>query len=396
VKKLTIAAATLTALLSACGGGGGDSNSNSNTPSITAVKFVGASLADSGTFGYKFTVQSPGSPPPVYSERVVAAYGLTSFCPAYTFVTTNSSYSGNLGCGNYAVAGASVNNYDTAYGTVLETVPTSVIKQLVDVGTAGFGAKDLLVVGEASSNDAAALASAYIAQTFYASSLTTSPTNDFLLLVSTLVTPQDLATYANDSTMLGTLYMQALADKLVAAVKTNALDKGATRVAILNTLDVTMTPKFQAALGSIANSTSTTVASNVQVMVIAWIQAYNARLAADIAPYATNVAVVDFYTDFNSELNSPGQYGLTNITSSVCDEIVTGGNGPGVTSLSVPATVAQCTAAAAWSFIPATGTDGTKDWWQSFLFADNFHPTPYGHKLLSDIVTNRLKAVGWL
>ena len=41
-------------MLAACGGGGSDT-----TPAarVTSVKVMGDSLADSGTFGYKFTVQ---------------------------------------------------------------------------------------------------------------------------------------------------------------------------------------------------------------------------------------------------------------------------------------------------------------------------------------------------
>ena len=47
-------AAAAAALLSACGGGGSD---DADTK-ITTVKVMGDSLADSGTFGYKFTVQA--------------------------------------------------------------------------------------------------------------------------------------------------------------------------------------------------------------------------------------------------------------------------------------------------------------------------------------------------
>lgn len=388
VKKILIAAASAAVLLSACGGGGG--GSDSNTPTVSAVKVVGASLADSGTFGYKFTVQSTeGRSYLVYSEQVAARYGLPPLCAAYGFQTANLSFVPVSGCGNYAVAGASVNNYDLAYEAVLETIPTSVIKQLVDLGNAGFADNDLLIVGEASANDAASLTSAYVTQKFHAS-------NDFSLLLATLLSPSQLATYANDPTMLGTLYMQALADKLVAAVKANALDKGAKRIAVLNTLDVTMTPKFQAMLGSIADSNSNQVAADLQVMVNVWIQAYNARLAADVAPYASNVAVVDFYTNFNGQISNPSLYGLTNITATVCDEIVTAGNAPGVTSLSVPATVAACTDANASSMSPPYGSNGKSNWWTNYLFADYFHPTPYGHGLLADIVTTRLRAAGWM
>jgi len=41
-------------LIAACGGGGSD---GSTRVQITSVKVMGDSLADSGTFGFKFTVQ---------------------------------------------------------------------------------------------------------------------------------------------------------------------------------------------------------------------------------------------------------------------------------------------------------------------------------------------------
>ena len=50
--RLNLAAVATALLLAACGGG---------DPAITSVKVMGDSLADSGTFGYKFTVQ--GSAP---------------------------------------------------------------------------------------------------------------------------------------------------------------------------------------------------------------------------------------------------------------------------------------------------------------------------------------------
>ena len=52
-------------LLAACGGGGSDT---APAARVTAVKVAGDSLADSGTFGYKFTVQ--GSAPQVTPVRV--------------------------------------------------------------------------------------------------------------------------------------------------------------------------------------------------------------------------------------------------------------------------------------------------------------------------------------
>jgi phospholipase/lecithinase/hemolysin len=151
-----------------------------------------------------------------------------------------------------------------------------------------------------------------------------------------------------------------------------------------------MTPKFQAMLTSIAQATNDSVAMSVQAMVNGWIQAYNARLASDIAAYSSKIVIVDFYTNFTAEFTAPAQHGLTNTMATVCDEIVTGGAAPGTTSLDTPAVVGACTDAA------ASAMGSPANWWMSFLFADNFHPTPYGHQLLGQIVTNRLTEVGWL
>jgi len=54
---------------------------------------------------------------------------------------------------------------------------------------------------------------------------------------------------------------------------------------------------------------------------------------------------------------------------------------------------AACTDAYASSM---TSHAGGADWWKTYLFADNFHPTPYGHQLLAQLVAKRLTEAGWL
>lgn len=388
------AAVSAAALLTACGGGG---NSGETKATITSVKVVGASLADSGTFGYKFTVQSSsGSPYRVYSERVAATYGVTSLCAAYTANLAGR----NAGCTNFAVAGASV-NYVPSGSTSVDAVPLSLVKQLVDAGNAGFGADDLLIVGEGSANDAAALATAYL--TSLQLGQTGLSTGAYRTLLASLITdPTTLA--ALSDTQAGGLYMQLLADKLVAAVKTNALDKGASRVVILNTLDVTRTPKFNATMATLRNSLGSTTANSIQLLLQTWIGAYNTRLTADVASYGSKVAVVDFYTNFNAEMADPAQYGLTNVTSTVCDQVyATTSSTPytpsvataGSTALSTAAVVGACRDGTASAITPTENATGTT-WWQTYLYADNFHPTPYGHQLLAQLVAKRLTEAGWL
>ena len=389
MKKFLMAAVASAALLTACGGGG---NNGETKASITSVKVVGASLADSGTFGYKFTVQSTsGTAYKVYPERIAATYGLSALCSAYTSPDGGSTWVTHSSCTNYAVAGARVNY--TSGATSVDTVPVSAIKQLTDIGNAGFSSGDLLIVGEASANDMAALLTA--AQT---------STSAFTTMLSSLLSTSVIAANASSPATLGVLYMQALADKLTTAIKTNALDKGATRVAVLNTLDVTQTPRFQAVLAGL----STSAAADLRALVTAWTQAYNSRLASNLAAYSGKVAVVDFYTNFNAEMNDPAQYGLTNVSATVCDQVYSQANSvtpsvatAGSTSLStvvsgVPVVAAACSDSAASAITPTAGATGASTWWQTYLYADNFHPTPYGHQLLAQLVAKRLTEAGWL
>ena len=387
--KNYILAAIAAAVLAACGGGGNDGE---NKSSATSVKVVGASLADSGAFGgAKFTVQPgvAGTSYQVYTQRIAATYGVP-LCNTYT-TANGMTATVNAGCTNYAVAGAKVHvNNGTA---AVDTVPVSGIRQLVDAGNAGYAAGDLLIVGELSANDTATLVEAFL------TAAAGSPAS-FQALLASLLTPAQLAS-TTDSTVLGAIYMQDVADKLTNAVKANAIDKGAKRIAILNTLDVSRTPKLQGALAQIAAGPGgATQAAQVQALVRGWIKTYNDKLEANVAELnkagTSSVIVVDFFTNFNNEMNDPPQYGLSNVTATVCDQIVTKGQAPAVTALSTPSTMAACTDVNASAITPTVAADGTSSWWTKYLFADNFHPTPYGHQLLAQMVAKRLTEAGWL
>jgi phospholipase/lecithinase/hemolysin len=52
-----------------------------------------------------------------------------------------------------------------------------------------------------------------------------------------------------------------------------------------------------------------------------------------------------------------------------------------------------CTSTALDAAPPAGATAG---WWQNWAFADGFHPTPYGHRLLAASVSRALARAGWL
>ena len=370
-----LAAAALA--LSACGGGGSDT-----TPAaaITSVKVMGDSLADSGTFGLKFTVQ--GDAPtgvgstPIWPERIASEYGV-SLCPKYQF--TGTSFNAAAGCTNYAVAGGRINNFTAP------TSPVSITKQMADAGAAGFGTGDLVLI-DGGGNDAADLVGAYL-------SASKDGGATYKALLTTLLPPSMVdAAFDGGATgmaQVGGAYMVALADKFSAVITADVLGKGAQRVAILNVPGIDKTPRLQQLLGGIAASTGPEASAQVQGLVKAWVEAFNDKLSANFVEN-DKVVVVDFYTSLNDQVANPAQFALTNAKSTACP--ITGVGEDGLPTYTFP----TCTAAALSAMTPPAGATGGADWWKTYAFSDSFHPTPYGHQLLSQLVARSIAQAGWL
>jgi len=379
-RALAFAASVVTAaVLVACGGGGDPAGPK---VSIDRAIIAGDSLADSGTFGAKFTVQKAADPAtgyPVYSQIVAQNYGLASPCNFFASSTGGASFTTNPSCTNFAVGGGRVVNLAAQGGA---TAPFDLGFQLataLQVNGSAWQAKDLIVV-DAGGNDAADLVKAYLGlatgaaglqayQAFLAQQL------DPATIAATLVQP-------NGPALAAGLYMQQLANTYWTKVKTNTLDKGAQHVAILNIVDITRTPQFQAALAQVAaanggGATGAAAAAALQSAIQGWIQAANKQLIADVNGDA-RVAVVPFYEDFTDELNNPAQYGLTNVTTPTCSDAT------------FPA---GCVDALLDANPPAGASAG---WWTTYAFANSFHPTPYGHHLLAASVSRALARARWL
>jgi len=100
--------------------------------------------------------------------------------------------------------------------------------------------------------------------------------------------------------------------------------------------------------------------------------------------------VVDFYTSLDDEVAHPAQYGLTNATTPACP--ITGTDSSGLPTY----TFSTCTNTALSALTPPTGATGGVNWWKTYAFSDNFHPTPYGYQLLAQLVSKSLVFAGWL
>ena len=359
--------------LAACGGGGG--NSGSTKLEFDSVTTMGASLTDTGVYGYKVTVQpAEGEKILTWNERVAGAYD-QQLCRVYGFDgSTFTNNAASNGCSNYAIAGSVIQNYQPASNTVDENSPVSIIKQLNDAGARSYDDGDLVMVGgDSGANDVAAM----LQYCLLAAQGNTTYQQYFAGRVLSLV-PAQLAgpvLQQGDLPTAGGMYMTALASKLATAIKANLLDKGATHVVVMNTLDVTKTPKFQRVLATLPAESAAQVSAVAQ----AWVGAFNNELLNQFED-EPRVTMVDFYRHFNEEVNDPPQYALSNVTDPVCDLI--------------GKDIAQCTSTELSANPPAGVSD--PNWWKSYVFANDFHPTPYGHQLLAEMVTDALAKAGWL
>jgi phospholipase/lecithinase/hemolysin len=367
-------AALAAVVLAACGGGG----AGDQTPKvqISAVKVMGDSLADSGTFGFKFTVQNAADPAkgfPIWAERVAQTYGVQTLCPFFR-ASSSTTFLAPVGtCNNFAVGGGRINSLASTGGPAS---PFSIPYQMTVATAAGnFGPTDLLLI-DGGGNDAADLIGAYLAAASDGGA-------SYAAILTSLLPPATVQTtlaQPNGAVTAGGLYMAALADKFKADIATLVLAKGAQRVALLNMPSVTNTPRFKTVLQAIEASAGATAAAQAKAVFDGWTKAFNDKLAANFSG-EVRVAVVDFFAGFNDQVANPAQYGLTNVATPACPAVGIGSDGLPVYSFPT------CTSASLDASLPA---------WKTYAFSDSFHPTPLGHQLLAQLVSVELARKGWL
>ncbi|MCM0608953.1 MAG: phospholipase [Ideonella sp. WA131b] len=383
--RTTLTGLALAALLVACGGNDGNSADTTPAVRVAALKVMGDSLADVGTFGLRFTVQ--GSESLTFPERIGVLYGLGRGCNFFAFTGTTFVPNTAAGCSNYAIGGGVING--TGSG-LTPSDPRIISVQLAAATAAGnFGANDLLLV-DGGGNDAATLVGAYL-------SAATDGGAAYTALLGTLLTPAQVAAAVSGGAAglaaAGGQYMQALADRFADQLRDGALNKGARRMALLNMPGITNTPRFQAVLDGIAaasggGNAGAAARAQSEALFKGWVEAFNARLAARFAGN-TSVVIIDFYTAFNEQIAMPAQYGLSNVRATACP--VTGVGTDGLPTYNF----ATCTDTAL-SAAPPAGATGGANWWRSYAFSDGFHPTPYGHQLLAQAISLELARAGWL
>lgn len=367
-------AATVGAALLVIACGGGDSS-----PRVTFNSMVsfGDSLSDVGTYqvgtvaalgGGLYTVNGiPGAigaeptPSKNWTELVAAQIGQTTPCPAQTGLDGDPAQGfqvavvNHSGCLNYAQGGARVTNpvgpgnkllggSNAILGQLTVPIVTQISNHLGSVG-GSFSGTELVTVA-AGAND---------------------------LFINLGGIPQAVADLVAGGMDVDTATTTASTDavkamglagaELAGYVTTRIIGAGAKYIVVVNLPDVSKTP--------FANSQSAATQGLINTMVTT----FNNQLQSGLA--GTGVRVVDAYSDVRSQVATPDQFGLTNVTTPACD-----------LTTPVPNALGSALVCNTSNVIPGNTS--------RYLFADSVHPTPYGYKLFADLVSKELAVAGWL
>ena len=388
----TFAVAACVFFLSACGGGSSGTHSP-DTPTATAkpvVKVFGDSLMDSGTFGFKVTIQNSDKSLPfeIFPENIASSIGASTPCPYFNFAVTR--YLNNPVCGNFAVSGGRINTRGDTKAIFDSSNPLSILNQLL-IGSNFLAPTDIVII-DGGANDIADLAGAYLGAT------TPDGLAAFTNKLSTVLPATTVAALVTNAPTNATLsvaasaYAQGLAQAMAQSINDKVVARGVRKVVVVNAVDITTTPLFGGIMAALGATPGSTQRAAVQTSVQTWTNLFNAALARGLP--SSSVLVVDLNSQFTQFLARPTQYGLTNTTTPACPKVEGGLDNAGLASLSQIPTVLACNTSNMSSHIPVG--ESSPNWWKTYAFSDDFHPTPALHGLMATYILQQLVRVGWI
>jgi len=383
MKKFHVLTTALAAAAFLAGCGGNEAGDQSPRVAFTQMVNFGDSLSDVGSYdvgvvklqgGGHFSINGTGATGLLYinwTEFLAGTLQLTQPCAAETGLTPVQGVvpiigdetptfhdTGATPCLSYAQGGSRV-TLQPGPGNAALFNPSD------PVGTSGnaLGALTIPV------HDQIQNYLAHVSPTFSPTALVTvlAGANDMFIQVATF---QAEVAAGEDPTTAGgaaVLAMTTAADELAADVNTMILANGATHVVVVNIPDASLTP----------SAVSSGAAG--QALVKQLVQTFNAELAAKLTA-GPSLLLVDAFSASEDQATNMAQYGLTNVTTPVC----TSSSSLLCTKNTLIAAVAPAASAA-----PATLAN-------TYEYADSVHPTPYGYRLLSELVGEQMAIKGWL
>ena len=331
-------------ILAACGG-------NSDVPAkpkFSALVSFGDSLSDVGTYnvgpialagGGQFTINAASSvkatTPTNWTEFVSLSLNLGMPCAAETggFGVTPSTHPG---CNGYAQGGARVTD-PVGIGN-----PSSLVKPGLALTVPVFTQiQNYLTAhgGSFSGNEVVTVMAG---------------ANDVFTLAG-------LVGGGAISPASAVVAVQTAASELANDVNTQILGNGAKHVVVVNVPDIASTPN-----GNSIND-GTTNPTNPAIFLNTLVTTFNSQLKANL-PDSANVLNVDAYSASADEVANPDKYLIINKADSACNV----------------ASSLTCNASTLSVSDPS-----------HYLFADDVHPTPYGHLLFATYVLQAMTNKGW-
>jgi outer membrane lipase/esterase len=401
--KIFATAAISVALLAACGGGGGSSSSNSigftsivsfgdslSDPGAYAVGGIAAPAAVGGGAGGRYTVNTgTTTPTKIWLDYISTQLGLPAPCAAVTGLDGNVAFGFSVpattkaACTNYAQGGSRVTN---AVGPGNKNVPGNadlgqltypLVNQVTDhlARNAGVFNSKALVTVFAGGNDVfmqgrAASAAAAISPTVPS---TISDYTNAAGLAGWTSTEINAVLTGGGSTAVQTAAISNMAKagtELATLIKTQIVGKGAKYVLVVNLPNVGASPNGVEG-GAQAAAFSTGLS-----------QAFNQALTAGLSG-VSGVVIADAFTTSTDQFNNPSAYGLSNVRDRAC-KFVAG---------TAPNTSGNILRGASLTCNPTNVVAGDIS---RYGFADDVHPTPYGHQLIAQFAAKVLAVAGWL
>lgn len=368
--RTRLAAALAAVLLASCGGGGdgdqssavqydklvsfGDSLSDVGTHNVGSIAFLSANTGGGG----RWTTNSVAGGE-IWTERLAAQIGVAKPCAAETGLAPNIL---NPLTGDPALVGATPTAhpgcYSYAQGSARVTSPlgpNSIALQGIGQSTLGLIAKPL---ADQMTAHLTASGGSYSGQELVT---VLAGANDVFMELNFIGTP-----FGATDAQGAVVNVATAGATLGLLIKAQIVAKGAKRVLVLNMPDVAGTP-FARSLGSDAVG-----------LIDAMVTAFNAQLAAQLQG-VPEVRLADAYSVSKDQVANPAQYGLVNVTDVAC--------GPNALSSSPTANGTSLVCNASNTRVADVSR---------YQFADDVHPTAYGHLLLTQFAAKELLQAGWL
>ena len=209
--------------------------------------------------------------------------------------------------------------------------------------------------------------------------------------------------------------MTLAGSQLATLVKGQIIANGGKHIVVVNLPDVSLTPD---------NKEWLTAGAGVYVdplhphLTLDMTTAFNSALASGLGVTTVNgratsnlpeVAFVDAFTVSQDQAVNPSKYGLTNVTTPACR--LPAPNATPLAAAPTPAPTGLTVPGVGWIPLSSslfctkntlidtdtanvTATDATG--LLHYLYADTVHPTPYGYRLLAELVGEQMAIKGWL